>query len=153
VLAGAGIVVAHPTPVDQNHDGINQTALDDNYSGLVPGTLMVIAGAILIAAGASATEPVPAPTFAYAPPPPPPSYAFAPPSAAVQLPADTMLPELPATPEVLRLGQQIRSAVQLGHCDAAWTMWRALAQRDASYAVALHAGPVMAACPVDEGAQ
>ena len=155
-LVGVGILVARPTAVDQNHDGINQTALDDDYSGLVPGMLMVIAGAILFAAGASAAEPVAAlPVYQPPPPPPAPVYpviGYGPPGT-VQLAPEHALPELPASPEALRLGQQIRSAVDRGHCDAAWVMWRSLAQRDPNYAVALHASPVMDRCPVDEGAQ
>ena len=56
------------------------------------------------------------------------------------------LPELPATPEVLRLAQQIRSAATRGKCNHAWTMWSTLQARDAAYADALADSAAMSVC-------
>ena len=57
-LAIAGLVIARPRAVDSDLNGRNDNFLNDDYSGVIPGTLMVIGGLALLIAGLSAREPI-----------------------------------------------------------------------------------------------
>jgi hypothetical protein len=143
-----GVMWMNQGPVDSDGDGSNEWLLNDNLGAYMGGSVLLMMGLGMLIAGlvADTTEPTPRmfTTAAVMPVAPPPSVtAFAPPSSGSERAA---LPELPATPEVLRLGQQIRSAASRGDCDGAWHMLTMLDALDNRYAEALRNGAVMAPC-------
>jgi hypothetical protein len=138
-MAVAGLVIARPTPVDSDNNGTNDFFLHDDYSGLLPGTLLFLGGMALLIAGLNARDPEPP---AYQPPPPAP----APVPIAIE-PVLPPLPEIAVTVEVMQLAKQLRSAAARGQCDAALTTWAHVAVLDPPYAAALRASPVLAPCP------
>ncbi len=147
----AGVLMVKASPVDADHDGENDIVLDDNLGLLFGGTLLAIAGAVVMLAGATAQEPAEpsavrsplmvtnAPGSVVASAAPPVAAPSPPPTAAP-------LPELPATPAVLHLAQQARAATALRLCDSAWDVLRMIDDQDARYAAALLNGPAMASC-------
>ncbi|CAN5920754.1 hypothetical protein BH11MYX3_BH11MYX3_49400 [soil metagenome] len=146
-LATLGVFVAQPTEIDSNHDGVNGTILNDDFSGFVPGLLMVMAGTAMALAGLSASTPpeqivVVAPPVAAAPA----SVIYTGPPAYDAPGSPAILPELPVTEATLILGKQVRSAAANGRCEHAWLMWRRINEQDARYAAALITSDVMAPC-------
>jgi hypothetical protein len=140
-LVVAGLLIARPKPVDSDQNGRNDFFLNDDYSGFVPGSLMVIGGLVLLLAGLSArapTEPSPQPVT---PTPLPPDAPMVP-STIVLAP----LPETAVTVQVLQLAKQLRSAAAYGLCDAALATLSRVTELDASYAEELRTGPVLAPC-------
>jgi hypothetical protein len=138
-LAIAGLVIARPQAVDSDGNGSNDYFLNDDYSGLIPGTLMFVGGLALLIAGLNSREPA-----RYEPPPQPIATAesLAPPGGAVIAP----LPEIAVTFEVLQLAKQLRSAASQSQCDAALATWARIHELDAAYATAIRKGPVLAPC-------
>jgi len=165
MLAGAGLTVGsifvmQSGATDNDHNGVNDTALDDNWGAYFAGSAMMIAGIGVLVAGLTSTEePAPDRTVTYLPsaasmPMTPAPIAAEPavgaPEQVVEIEKVPVvaLPELPATADVLRLAKQVRSASTHGRCDAAWIMWTDLQRLDAAYARALRDGPVMTGCAI-----
>ena len=122
----AGGLVFSMGEVDADHNGVNENPLDDNLGLYFLGTAMVIAGVGMLIGGVAAAP-----------------QQLGPPGYVEQ---PTALPELPATPEVLHLAQQVRALAGDGHCAAAWATWQRLDAADHAYAIALRDGGSMAAC-------
>ena len=134
----AGGLVFSMGEVDADHNGVNENPLDDNLGLYFLGTAMVIAGVGMLIGGVAAdTTPERQVVVAAAP------QQLGPPGYVEQ---PTALPELPATPEVLHLAQQVRALAGDGHCAAAWATWQRLDAADHAYAIALRDGGSMAAC-------
>lgn len=142
-LAIAGFVVAQPMPVDSDGDGYNHWFGNDDWSGLLPGMIMMAGGMALAIAALTSSDP---PESTVATPAPAPMVAAPPAQVFAQPPDPSALPERPVTVEVLRLAQQVRAATERGKCDDAFTMWTMLRERDQAYADELVRGPVMASC-------
>ena len=142
-----GVVYSHG-PVDSDGNGHNDWVLNDNLGAYLAGGALVMTGLALLIGGVTAEthEPdadVQAILRAQRMQPAPARVTFAPPSVAVPTVA---LPEMPASAQVLRLGQQVRSASMRGDCAGAWIMWQQLNALDVDYAEAVRSGPVMAPC-------
>lgn len=148
ILVGAGLMVtgavlAAPQPGDSGALG-DLGALDDDFSGFLPGSLLLVAGATLLAVGLTAREP------SEAPPPylltmrPPTGQPIGSPALTAPLPAP--LPAIATTAVVIRMARQVRAAVGRGDCAAARATLRHVEARDPTYAAALAAGPVLAPC-------
>lgn len=172
-MGAAGMVAMSMGPVDSDNNGSNDYILNDNLGAYMLGSMLITGGIALLIAGLTASEREPArahppldPRYAMQAPAAPVAYgappstamgmsmsmrapepAFAPPGAFEVDTDSARLPELPATPEVLRIAKQVRLATANGRCDHAWSMWTQLSTLDTSYAVALRHGPVMARCP------
>jgi hypothetical protein len=140
-LAIAGLFVARPKPVDSDMNGRNDYFLNDDFSGFIPGTLMVIGGLALLIAGLNAREPVEEPAIQPQPQP----VTILQPTVPVQPPL-APLPETAVTFDVLQLAKQVRSAAAYGLCDAARATLARVAELDAAYAEELRTGPVLAPC-------
>lgn len=142
-LGVVGGVVMSQGPVDSDGDGTNEWFLNDNLGAYLGGTVLLIAGLALLGGGLAAEVEEEREVIGPLPVAPAAHVTFAPPSLRAP---SVALPELPASPPVLRLGQQVRSASMRGDCAGAWIMWEQLAAIDVDYADALRAGPVMAPC-------
>jgi hypothetical protein len=142
--AAAGALVFSQGRVDSDNDGFNENPLNDNHEVYLIGAALFTGGMALLTAGLTAGEKEETAALAMraaairVEPPGPPGLAYAEQRAS--------LPELPATPEVLHMAQQIRALVSDGHCAAAWATWQRLDAVDHAYAIALSRG-VMGACP------
>lgn len=155
IVAGLGISAASMLVIasganDSNHDGTNETFLNDDWDAYATGTVLLLTGiGVLVAGLASDVEPDPVtylpPASAY-PLPPAPVVVEATRTVEITRVPVVPLPELPATADVLRLAKQVRSASTTGRCDAAWIMWTDLQRLDRAYAIVLRDGPVMARC-------
>jgi hypothetical protein len=164
VIAGAGLLLAVvPVPVDADHNGVNDTALDDHVLGFYPGLLVVGLGAAIMVMGGveydsepkvtplSVQTQIGAKSLALAAAPPPSvatsvALATEPSGAPPAIVERRRLPELPASTDTLRLAKQVRTATDHGQCEAAWIMWNQLLVSDASYAEALRTSSAMAGC-------
>ncbi len=167
VTAASSILLIRSGERDRDHNGINETILDDDWGAYMLGSAMFVGGIALLLGGLASREaPEPAPSVTYLPPasampvtePPPVTVTtttLAESSTTDNAPTQIVeiervdvvpLPELPATAEVLRLAKQVRSAATHGRCEAAWIMWIDLHKLDAAYARALRDGRVMARC-------
>ena len=152
-LVAIGAIVATPTEVDSDHNGRNDWILNDDFSGLFPGALMVAGGITLVIAGltSSSAEEKPAAAPVIAPAAPGLTVTAAPtavtaPTAPIAAAAAAPLPELPVNEPTLRAGKQIRAAATFGQCEHAWVMLRGLRDAQPAYAAALVDGPVMSPC-------
>jgi hypothetical protein len=155
VMALGGVLLAQSGQTDNDHDGYNDTVLDDNIFAESAGVLLVAAGVGMLLGGLVAQEEPERAEIAYRVPPvaisaPAPTTFASAPGAMQTMEIERVplipLPEVPATADVLRLAKQVRSAASHGRCDAAWIMWMDLERLDASYARALREGPVLARC-------
>jgi hypothetical protein len=136
-----GYQMIESSAVDADHDGTNETWLDDDLGKIMAGQLAMLAGVGLLIAGLTSHEPevtTPSVTLAAAAP----VTGAAPYSET----APARLPELPASPEVLRLAQQVRSLGAAEQCHAAWATWRQLDALDHAYAKATLANDIMSSC-------
>lgn len=143
----AGVAVMAAVPVDADHDGSNESPFDDNIILVIPGLILALAGVTMFAAGLTAHTPPrrepPMLSMREATP------AWAATSGAAQLgplAPPPPLPEIAATPEVVRMGQQVRAAVRHGDCSAGRAMLGKIDDGDPAYRRALADGPVMAPC-------
>ncbi len=166
----AGALLVNSGSVDADHNGVNDTWLDDDLGAYFLGSMLFIAGVSMFIGGLASQEseetvppqtelvtrqPIVAPMVAPAEVAPtevaPTEVAptlvgpITRPRVITHTPA-VQLPEVPTTDEAVLLARKIRSATTYHHCDVAWILWRDLEKLDAAYARALRDGPVMLGC-------
>lgn len=130
LAVGGGVVVAGADD--------NDPADPDDHGKLI--TQLVVAAMIagglgLAVTGIASHEPPAVERLTFTTTPPPPTRT------------PGMLPDVAASDEVLHLAKQVRTAVSLGQCAAAWRTETQIERRDPRYARALRASTAMAACP------
>ncbi len=148
VTAVGGLVMMKASAVDSDHNGVNETWLNDDLGMLMLGTGLTLGG-IVTAGSALVASDEPEPKafvrehrFPDAPP-----GLVTPGQTSLRFSTEPpRLPELPSSAEVLQLAQQVRSIIADGHCDVAWVLAREIETRDRVYARALTSGPVFATC-------
>jgi hypothetical protein len=139
VTAAAGVIMvaAGPREFDSNSNGVNESALNDDYMMPAIGALALFAGLGMLVGGAAST-PLPQPTEV---------QMVAVPPARPRLDGKAPLPEVPVDAHTLHQAQQARLLIAAGHCEAARPLLHDIATRSYDYHLALVQGPVLDPCP------